>query len=219
MSSSRRAVALRFIPLAVSAGLLVISAYVFFVSHHWRSQFHTIEQAEPARLIVDFSRTDEYTGPLVQKYALGHDEGVELVVSPEVDSYEDACTVLQGLRGQVLIKDAAGSPVFEGPLGPLNNRRYEEGVIPLARFSPFPAGSYTLSIHVDEPAKSLAGRPQQVVAKHWLCGCEGLMAADYAFVLGSGLLVIAIVSGLIGIFPRRPGRESTQDAAGILHHR
>ena len=82
--------------------------------------------------------------------------------------------------------------------------RYKGGAVPLGVFRPFPVGNYTLVIRVDEPAKGLAGRSQQVVVKHWLCGCEGLLAANLAFIVAGGLLVIALLVGLAAHLIRRP---------------
>ena len=102
--------------------LLVVSAAVIGLGLYWRSQFRAVEQAEPLRVPVDFSRIGQYGGPFDQKYEFGHDEGLELLVSPGFTSpdtaYEDASAVMQGLRGQVLIKDAAGSAVYEGLRSP-----------------------------------------------------------------------------------------------------
>jgi len=184
--------------------LLAIATAVIAQGAHWRAAFRAVEAAEPARLTVDLSRTGEYTGALRQMYHYGHDEGLELHVSPPLGEIDDAWPALQGVAGRVVIKSKGGWTLFEGPLGLVDSMawRYRHyGAMPIALFRPFAPGDYTVSIRVDTPVPALAGRSQQVLARHWLCGCEGLMAANFAFMIGGviGLAgVIALIGGIVG---------------------
>lgn len=201
--------------------ILMIALAIIGLGAYWRYEFRAAERAEPLRMQVDLSQAGEYGGLLSQKYDFGHDEGLELLVSPGFISpdsaYEDAKAAMADLRGRILIKDASGREVLEGPLEPLSPSsggaflRYKSGAVPLGVFHPFPVGSYTLSIRVDEPAKGLAGRSQQVVVKHWLCGCEGLMASNFAFMVGGGLIVI--VGGTALLIQRDARNEKKGDTA------
>ena len=68
----------------------------------------------------------------------------------------------------------------------------------MARFESFPDGDYVLHVQVHEPAPALAGHRQVIVAKNWMCGCEGL-----PMVLAG---VLAIITGLPALAIGKIGR-------------
>jgi|GEM_PF-1391338 hypothetical protein len=185
--------------------LLVIAAGIICTGICMKAQFRAVEAAEPVRLAVDFSKPGEYSATFRQVYDYGHDQGLELHISPGLASPDDLCEhapiAMKDLEGQILIKTAAGQTAYEGPLHPLDSYavRYREGAVPVAQFRPFPAGDYTLSIRVDKPAAALAGRSQYVVLKHWLCGCEGLMTAHFAFLIGGALPIPGTICLIVGV--------------------
>lgn len=207
----------------VGLAILLLALAVIGIGVYWRVTYRTVEAAELTRLDVDFSQVREYSGTLHQAYQYGHDEGLELRVSPGFESYEDADAMMQGLAGEVLLKDAVGQIMYQGPLphrprmdvGSAEMQRYHLGFVPLALFKPFRVGDYKLSIRVDRPAPGLAGRSQQVVGTHWLCGCEGLLGSSLAFMLSVPMLLLSALTLLGARAVYRAARKAAQDQQSL----
>lgn len=160
----------------------------------WNAKFHQWLVDRPMDVAVDFSRPGETTAHFRQTCSVAHSEAFMLSSEFGPEAEESPEKFVQGLAGEVVIRDLAGREVVSTGLSDIGVF-FLQGEISVAGLHSFPPGDYIATIRVDKGVPSLAGKPQRLRARYLLCGLEqlpALIAGAIALVSGISSLAIFI---------------------------
>lgn len=155
-------------------------------------EFHQWLSAKPMDTQVDLSRQGEVTVPFQQTCSVSHGQAVYVKMDLESESQESAQTLLEDLKGRVVITDSTGTEVERAEFD-RETMQLWNGELMLTSFAPFANGEYTATIRVETPAAELPSESGQTMyCRYQLCGLEQMPA-----MIAGGLAVLA---GAIGFF-------------------
>jgi hypothetical protein len=154
------------------------------------AEFYEWLDARPMETAIDLSTPGETRVAFHQTCSISHGEALYVNVDSDEASGLSLEELFNGLSGNIVIEDSAGTEIGTARINSKTVQRWE-GQIMLAGIAPFRNGDYIATIRVDSGAPNLAEKQQIIYAEYQLCGLEKMPA----MIAG----VIAFGTGLIGL--------------------
>lgn len=190
---------LRIVALCLTCLLIVLAMNATVEASRHSGDFARWQTDRPVDAEVDFSKTGVTVLPMHETCWNPHSEQVLIMVDGPLDQPTDALTDMTGTMtisydGRVLrTENLANVGIYEDATP---DTKFE-----LANFAPFGRGDYTMTVQIDAPAAALAGHPQHLTTRYFLCGMEQLpeLIGNF-FALVLWILVLALgMPSVIGV--------------------
>lgn len=187
----------RCVGLGVALASLALATYCAFESAERYAAFDEWMVARPMTATIDLSRPGEFTVPFVQTCSIAHGESVRLQTDPQPADETEAKRLVQGLAGEITIRDAPGNEVETASFnGATIFCIPDQSGCSLTSFYPFAKGEYMATIRIQSGAPNLAEVKHSVFAQYDLCGLEQFPAVICsAFAVGAG--IATIIAGVL----------------------